>query len=146
MIINNVRSNDNGVAVFVRRMFCVRQWDQSSNVQWGGDESDPIRSQLRRHQNGLGVKTIKVFDIPKLVATSSCRKFSIHTSCYTNCDSIKRMIDASEGKVMQHALTTTISLDDLQQEKHFLSGYKATKDGKLVYVALLDFLPSWHGR
>lgn len=60
------------------------------------------------------------------------------------------MIDTSEGTVMQNALscdmpTNTISIVDLQQEKHSLSGYKATKDGKLVYVALFDFLPSWHG-
>jgi hypothetical protein len=76
--------------------------------------------------------------------------FSIHTSCYLTQQSraIERMIDASEGTVMQHALssdmlpTTTISLDDLRQENWFLSGYKATKNGKLVYVALFDFLPS----
>ena len=97
-------------------------------------------------------KAIKAFDIVllQLLDIFNSSKLLSATAISCELDSIERMIDTSEGMVMQIALscdmpTNTISLDDLQQEKYFLSGYGATKDGKLVYVALFDFLPSWHG-
>ena len=94
-------------------------------------------------------KTIKAFDIVLSQMSdvfNSCKVLS-DTAIAGDLDSIERLIEASGGKTppLCDIPSNTISMDDLQEEKGFLAGYKAINIGKLVFVALFDDWPSWHG-
>lgn len=73
------------------------------------------------------------------------------TAISGDLDSLEQTIEAFDDNLTylgsSHCMPpNTISIHELQQEKCFLSGYKATKDGKLMFVALFDGLPSWNGK
>ena len=95
-------------------------------------------------------KAIKAFDIvlSQMTDVLNSSKLLSETAISGELDSMEQRMEIFEGKNPQQITsppTSTISLDDLDQERHFLTGYKAIKNGKLVYVALFDGLPSWYG-
>lgn len=98
-------------------------------------------------------KAIKAFDIflAQLSEKFESYKFELTTAISGELDSLEQTVEAYDEKLTQvessHCmLPNAISIQELHQEKRFLSGYKATKDGNLMFVALFDGLPSWHGK
>lgn len=98
-------------------------------------------------------KFIKAFDVflAQLSEKFDSYKFKAMTAISCELDSLEQSIEAFDDKLTQLNSSrcmppNAISIHELHQEKCFLSGYKATKDGKLMFVALFDGLPSWHGK
>ena len=98
-------------------------------------------------------KAINAFDIylAQLSEKFESYEFKPMTAISGDLDSLEQTTEGFDDNLTHLGSSrcmspNTISIHELQQEKCFLSGYKATKDGKLMFVALFDGLPSWNGK